>query len=79
MAQAHAFFFSKKKDSKKNSTRGGFTHFSFFLNYLTQIIVMKCEGTQGRSLFSNDIFAVVAILCLEFFNTKEFKALSAKK
>ena len=79
MAQAHAFFFSKKKIPKKNSTCGAFTHFSFFLNYLTQIIVMKCEGTQGRLLFSNDIFAVVAILYLEFFNTKEFKALSAKK
>ena len=40
---------------------------------------MKCEGTQGRLLFSNDIFAAVAFLYLEFFNTKEFKALSAKK
>ena len=40
---------------------------------------MKCEEMQGRLSFSNDIFAVVAILYLEFFNTKEFKALSAKK
>ena len=40
---------------------------------------MKCEEMQGRLLFSNDIFAVVAILYLEFFNTKEFKALSAEK
>ena len=40
---------------------------------------MKCEGMQGRLLFSNDIFAAVAFLYLEFFNTKEFKALSGKK
>ena len=40
---------------------------------------MKCEGTQGRLLFSNDIFAAVAFLYLEFFNTKVFKALSAEK
>ena len=73
------FSFPKKKIPKKNSTRGGFTHFSFFLSYLSQIIVMKCEGTQGRLLFSNDIFAAVAVLYLEFINTKEFKALSAKK
>ena len=54
-----------------NSTVVGFTHLSFFLNYWTQIVVMKCEGIHGRFLI-NYIFASIAVLYLEFFNTKEF-------
>ena len=77
MGQAHAFFFSKKKDSKKKFNSWRIHPFFIFLKLFDS---NYCdEGTQGRLLFSNDIFAVVTILYLEFFNTKEFKALSAKK
>ena len=47
-ANTQIFLSQQKKNNKKNSTPGGFTYFSFFLNYSTQIIVIKCEGTQGR-------------------------------
>ena len=38
---------------------------------------MKCEGKQGW--FLNDIFPAVAILYLEFFNTKELKLFRRKR
>ena len=38
---------------------------------------MKCEGTQRW--FLNDIFAAVAVLYLELFNTKELKLFRRKR
>ena len=75
MEQTHRFFFPNKKRFLKKFNSRRIQPFFIFLNYSTQIIVMKCGGTQGW--FLNDIFAAVAVLYLEFFNAKGLKLFRA--
>ena len=76
MEQKHRFFFPNKKRFLKKFNSRRIQPFFIFLNYSTQIIVMKCGETQGW--FLDDIFAAVAVLYLEYFNAKGLKLFRRK-